>query len=72
MEFSITKGKGILIASTYPLLLLVIASMSGTRSCTSNIRNWLTLNLLGILGNTIWITKEPSSKDHVMIKHLFT
>jgi hypothetical protein len=39
VEFPITQGMEILIASIYPLLLIAIASMSGTRSSTTHIRN---------------------------------
>jgi hypothetical protein len=39
VEFSIEKGKKMLIAFTYLLLLTAMTSISGTRSFTSHIRN---------------------------------
>jgi hypothetical protein len=39
IEFSITEGKEMLIASIYPLPLIAMVSILGMRSCASHIRN---------------------------------
>jgi 3-methyladenine DNA glycosylase AlkD len=57
VESSIVEGKKILIASTYLLPLIAMASMSGMRSWVTYSRNWLTLDST----NTTNMSKTTSS-----------